>query len=314
MKHDIRRPAPRGALLRAAWLAAILAAIPPALPAEAKSSALAVFGTESGAAFETSAWGSAEALGKSLAARLSGGATASIGLPGAESSGEAGLSAELSASGGRTVALLRVDGGIADGAAFDAEAGSVGTFGAEILLTLNGPRCSFSLSPRLERRSGDEGRTEYGGGIGASASAGGFVLKPKADASWTEWDDGGESLQLLPSFGLSWYPGFPLSLSADAGFRRSWLSSGEVLDELPCGISCYGAAGDRLFFSLDAYALIDLEDGDFSEAGVAGELSLMLRRLSRGELRLPIGLSWDSEGPEGWDGIAIRLGLELLLD
>jgi hypothetical protein len=80
---------------------------------------------------------------------------------------------------------------------------------------------------------------------------------------------------------------------------------------MPCGLSLYGAIGSLLFFNIEAYGLFGLADGALDEAGASGELSIALGRLARGELRLPLALSFSSDPSIGFEA---RAGIEWELD
>jgi hypothetical protein len=169
----------------AAWLLVSLAAKPEAFCADVELATGTAYGTAYGAALEARVSASAEAVGRVLAARACGSGAAAIGLGSAEPSSEASIAAEASATAGAFVALASVEGAFASGAAFDAGGGPAWSFASALALSLNGPRISGSLAPRVAWASGAEGRTELGGKLEISASAGATVLKPRADLSWT---------------------------------------------------------------------------------------------------------------------------------
>lgn len=271
----------------------------------------AAWGSVNGPFLEARAAASAEAYGPVFSAYVSGDGAASLTLPGAIASLSTGALAELSAAGRAFTAVLRLEGGYDAGALYVDGGGDLWTTKATASFCVNGFPVSASLAPRAAWSSGTEGRTELGARLGISATAGSFVLKPGADAAWSQWADGSRSIEIRPGLGLSWYPGFPLSFQAEAGYRRTWLVSGATTDEFPAAFSLFGAAGNRLLYKAGVDALWDINSGAFAEARARGEVSFRVGRIGRGELRLPLGLAWDMDATKGF---SVGMGLSMRLD
>ncbi|MDP3177324.1 MAG: hypothetical protein Q8M76_05430 [Spirochaetaceae bacterium] len=247
-----------------------------------------------GAALRADLSGSYEWMGPVLAARIFGSGYASLGAadPEAGAEPEAGADAqvELSASAGSLAFLLSgragIEGAVDLGDPVVAAAGG-------LTLSLNGFESSASLAGDLDYLSGEGGYLDASARLGASFLAGELVLKAEAAISASEAADGSRSLEIRPRARVTWYPGIPVALAFDAGWRRDTDAAGAVGDFLPASLSIYGAAGEALF-DLSAEASIALATGALDEAGADASLSLLLARLAgaSAELRLPLGAAW----------------------
>ena len=215
------------------------------------------------------------------------------GRAGTALSGSAEGKAQLSWMPGAFVSVLSLEGGISD--ASDIAGSWRG--GGELLLALDGLDASASLLGGIERRN-DEGSlsTLATAGIHGSLTAGETLLKPRMDASLSMPDTGTETLTILPGLGLSWYPGFPLSFSASAGWSRAFAAA-SAEDSLISELSLYASLG-RLFASLEGSGT--LGQGGFSAASAALELSWEAGRIGKARLAIPLRASWVLDGDPGF--------------
>ena len=251
-----------------------------------------------GTALRADLSGSYEWIGPVLAARVFGSGYASLGIadPAIGADPEVGADAlvELSASAGSLALLLSGRAGI-EGAfgSVDPSGSSAWSSGGTLALSLNGFESSASLAGDLEYLSGEGGYLDSSARLGASFLAGELVLKAEAAIAASKAADGSRSLEIRPRARVSWYPGFPVALALDAGWRRYTDASGAAEDFLPASLSVYGAAGEALF-DLSADASVSLATGALDEAGADASLSFLLARLAGAsvELRLPLGAAW----------------------
>ncbi len=237
--------------------------------------------------------------------KLSAGGEATY-ASGGEASGEANAAAQGSLSLGQAVIL-----GSAEGGAYSYAEGSGFTAGAGLSLTLNGDAASARLAPRFLYDSGPEGYSEIGALLGGSMLLGSIVLKPEADIAWTSYAEGGSAFTAIPSLGLSWYPGIPLSASIGAGFERSWPSEGGAVDSIPAKAALYGAIGGSVVWRLGASMKLALADLSILEASAKAEAALSVARWDSAEIELPIAASWDLDEAIGFSATA---GIRLLID
>jgi hypothetical protein len=257
-----------------------------------------------GATVASSATGSFEAIGPVLAARVAG--DGAVAWSPRSPRGSGGAVAELSATFDRTTILGSAAASFAAGG-LDAGWGAAG----KLVVTINGDALSWTLSPWYGYDSRATGGSETGFTAIASFLAGEFVLKPRVELSRLDSSNGDTSLSAKPGLGLSWYPGFPLSVAAEAGYERTWYSDGSVGDQAPAGISVFGSIGGLFQFKADAGASIDLRGGALSSGRVSARLSFILGRAWGGELRLPVDASWNQDPILGY---SLTSGLELALD
>lgn len=258
-----------------------------------------------GAAIGAAAGASFEKVGSILSLRLSGWGEGTL-LQEDDPTAEGRAIAQLSASLGSLVIL-----GSAEGGGYNLVSGEGWICGGSLSFSVNGFASSVKIEPRVLYDSGPDGSTELGGILGASFLLGTSIVKPELDLAWETWPDDSAALRLVPSLGLSWYPGAPFSARFGAGFERSWPSEGGTVDSVLGRLALYGAAGRSILWSLDAEAELSLADLSFSRAEAEGEISFLVARFSRGELGIPLAISWSIDPDEGF---AARAGLRISLE
>ena len=292
---------------------------------EISAAAGSVWSSAWGPALEAKAAVGDEFFGRVFSARYAGEgsaawyfADAAPGTSTAASSGfygDALASAEFSAMAGPLGSLLKIYGKAES--PYPASSIPLYSAGTGLALVFNSFDFSVSLEPRLSWQSGLAGWKELGVDLGASFLAGYFLVKPGADLTWIQWEDGSDSLSLRPGLGFSWYPGFPFSVSADSGFTRTWYPSGTYADEIPFRASFYAAFGTSILATAAMGLSIALPDAKMASATGSTEVSFNLGRLGgasgespfTGELWLPCSFSWDLN-----DGWSAGLGLKFTFD
>lgn len=243
----------------------------------------------------------AEAFAGPAAAR---GALRLEGRAGNDAAGSAEARTDLSLSSGSLTSLLRLEGGLSG--ATDVSPSWRGAGG--LVLSLDGLDLSAKAEAALERRS-DAGVLSWQGrsGFELSGLVGEILLKPGVEASVALPDGGAWSLSLLPGLGLSWYPGFPLSASLSAGWRRDFAGTA-TLDSMVGAASLYAATGPLL---LTAEGSATLSTAGLGAASASLGLSPDLGRLGSARLAAPIRVSWVLGGTPV---LSLFAGLSLAFD
>jgi hypothetical protein len=237
--------------------------------------------------------GSTESVGEILALRL---AAEGSGTAWSDGSlwGSAGAEAQASATLGSTILLGSANGGLVND-----DEGQNWKAGLHATLGFEGFAVSTYFTPRFVYDSSDDGGTELGLGSALSFLAGQTVLKPNVDIAALQAPDGTRSLGVRPGLGLSWYPAFPLAVSGDVGFMRSWYPGGGISDEVSAGADIFGALGGSVLFKARAEAVVDTASLAFDRTTASVEISFLIAALRSGELRLPLRATWDSDPDRG---------------
>lgn len=186
---------------------------------------------------------------------------------------------------------FRVAGGI-DGDPVESATWHVDT-GAS--LTINGFATSATLGHRSVFRFGADPGIDLEETVSLSQLAGEMVLKPFLTVTSTVEDGTLTDLSLTPGLGLSWYPGFPLSLAVSAGWEEFVFSTTGTPGALPVTIElaaipvkflCITLYGEASFsartYTVDADLEVSLDLGSapsdpswFADARIAADSAVL---------------------------------------
>jgi len=180
-------------------------------------------------------------------------------------------------------------------------------FDASLPLNLNGASVSYALRPFIDIGFFDDEAWNGGAELTAAFLVGDFVVKPGASFGVTYFPDDSRALEVLPSIGLTWYPGLPVTGDFSFGWKRNSYSNGEVLDSYPLSLALAIIPLPWLCVSGGYTAL-------YSDSGISSyriDAGIELTRYQGRGLNLHLPLlyyySW-SEGAGGAFGVSIMVG------
>ncbi|MCX7023090.1 MAG: hypothetical protein NT080_00540 [Spirochaetes bacterium] len=221
---------------------------------------------------------------------------------GAYTSGGAELDASFGGDTARFVMLAGISGGIQP----DVPAWT--TPGLRARFIVDGPNSSIMIQPGVfVQYGGDEPRFGVDGLARLSVAAGDFILKPECEVSWTEYDSGTREFVLMPKVAASWYPGFPMTVSMDSGWKRTFDEDGAATDTLLGGFWAITSIGSVSLASVD----VSFEIGaDTWAADAEAELAFVVLADGDVVLSLPVGFAY-SRLIDGTSMVSLSAGVKL---
>jgi len=172
-------------------------------------------------------------------------------------------------------------------------------------VTLNGDALSFSFTPLFEYAMLSDGHVSAGAVSSLSFALGELIVKPVVSFSSVWYADGSRTYEAGPGFGISWYPGFPLTTEAGASYRRLIDQEGNITEEVfETGILASASPFDWLLLAGQA---------DVSRIGTASvwetffEASFFVCRSGVKSLSVPVHLKYSHDGASVYEiGAGLR--------
>lgn len=208
-------------------------------------------------------------------------------------SGEASLRLEASRSWSAIVLGADVAGSLCGSS--DAGAGPI-VGRAAASLRFDGETVGMSLEPSIELQWLVEPYLDAGMAVRVPVLAGSTVLEPAVTAGVRFEPDAAVVLRLEPAFGVSWYPGIPLTVSAVGRWTGTVGPAGAFEAAWAGTASLAGALGSAAF--LTASLLLNGEAEGIALDAFA-EVELVLGEPAGGELVLPVRLDVSLDPVEG---------------
>ncbi|GAB1483398.1 hypothetical protein MASR2M78_22140 [Treponema sp.] len=181
---------------------------------------------------------------------------------------------------------------------------------ASLPLNINGASVSYSLRPFIGAGFFDDEEWNTGAEFFAAFLVGNFVVKPGASFGLSYFPDDSRGIDLLPSIGMTWYPGLPVTGDFSFGWKRIFYSNDELLDNFPLALSLAIIPLPWLCVSGGYTALYS--DSGISSYRIDAGIELTQYRSGGINLHLPLHYhySW-SEGTGGIFGLSVMLGFSL---